>query len=98
MRSDVPLRKQLTSCGDFKSPRPLYRCTFLQLKEKLLELGVSLMSSSEANCVLWETPGSWLRKGWVGINVASLKGAGFFPKGVEADSELAELSPAPEGP
>jgi hypothetical protein len=68
MRSDVLLRKQATSCGDFKSPRPLYRCTFLQLKEKLLEIGVSLTSSSKANCVLWETPGSWLRKGWVGID------------------------------
>lgn len=97
MRSDVPLRKQLTSCGDFKSPRPLYRCTFLQLKEKLLELGVSLMSSSEANCVLWETPGSWLRKGWVGINVAWLKGAGT-QRELKQDSELAELSPAPEEP
>lgn len=28
------------SCGDFKSPHPVYRCTFLQLKEKLLEIGV----------------------------------------------------------
>jgi hypothetical protein len=32
------------SCRDFKSPRLLYRCTFFQLKEKLLEIGVSLMS------------------------------------------------------
>lgn len=84
MRSDVLLRKQLTSCRDFKSPRPLYRGTFFQLKKKLLEIGVSLMSSSEAGCVLWETPGSWLGKGWVGADTALLKGAGFFPKGDKA--------------
>lgn len=84
MRSDVLLRKQLASCGDFKSPRPLYRGTFVQLREKRLETGVSLMSSSEANCVLWETPGSWLRKGWVGIDASLLKGPGFFPRGGDA--------------
>ena len=84
------------SCRDFRSPHPVYRCTFLQLKEKLLEMGVSLMSLGWGRLCYWKTSGSWLRKGWVGSDVTLHKGCGVFAEGGQVGpqgSELTQLLP-----